>query len=615
MAQLSWSLQAFFFTSVALVRAQEPTGELGPWPSGSLTLLVGMWLAVTCLSQSRLDVLPPTMLACILHEVPIIRRFFTLDRSESILDCILRRKFPWLHNPHPVSLIKQLVFTGINHAGRPVAQEWDALVLLSGGVQYEMSDQAVTLHLPDQIGGCIEAANDSEKKLHLQVTTGLDMRKFSKCVDRLLKELVPPIEPDPLSSSFPNDRLLFLWAGLRAYQRHPNQLRSAADEHNNLLRRGVNYYRPVLDPDDIPPNYPEGEATNTNMTATIPLYISGSQCAEKEMLLDAGNPRLLRLSARHLSFMLGFVEIVCGDWRRPINPLIFYIWTWMQGQETLSDSMVIQFPPSIRFEYPQAAGAEPNTHSGSAYVLDLSEEYHIDVQGGGYYLSLGIWFLNVFSSFLVAFFAIVSGAKPNLATTLGLLFAQPYMLSSSSFRDIGGLPSWNGRKQVRWGKGFKCGLFGGKYHRRQGPSGNSRFRASILYAASWIIWGFRSRLRTTLHFGQPCPAPTWVQAAAYYLEIIAMCIWLTGFFATFLSRVHLIQVIAFIVPFFYLVSVVILVPDTAVPPSAFFWYSELGILCTVPWVAIIHCGPGPTCASVCAYNATIWIHIIASSYF
>jgi hypothetical protein len=189
----------------------------------------------------------------------------------------------------------------------------------------------------------------------------------------------------------PNECLLFLWAGLQEYQRHSKLLRFTADERDKILRRGVDYYRPVLDPDSFPPDYWEGEVAVTDEMEDIILYISGSQCAEKEMLLGAGSPCLLFLTTKQLSVMLGFVEIVCGDWRRPINPVIFCIWAWMQGKQTLPDNMVIQFPPSIRFVYPQEAGGEPTTHSPSAYVLDLSEECDIDVQGGGHVMGFAVW--------------------------------------------------------------------------------------------------------------------------------------------------------------------------------------------------------------------------------
>ena len=70
-------LLAFF--GIARVQAQQPLAEIGGWPSGALTLLVGAWLSIQCLSESKYDVLPTILFARILHRITALRRLLTSD--------------------------------------------------------------------------------------------------------------------------------------------------------------------------------------------------------------------------------------------------------------------------------------------------------------------------------------------------------------------------------------------------------------------------------------------------------------------------------------------------------------------------------------------------------
>jgi hypothetical protein len=63
----------------AFVAAQQPVAELGAWPPGAFTLLVGLWLAGRVLMNGDFDTSLPACAIPIAHQIPGLKKFLSVD--------------------------------------------------------------------------------------------------------------------------------------------------------------------------------------------------------------------------------------------------------------------------------------------------------------------------------------------------------------------------------------------------------------------------------------------------------------------------------------------------------------------------------------------------------
>jgi hypothetical protein len=597
-------LLAFFGT--ARVQAQQPLAEIGGWPSGALTLLVGAWLSIQCLSESKYDVLPTILFARILHRITTLRRFLTSDIPFG-------------------SLTKEVVLTPIEYSGMRIIQEWDSLILPSRGVKFKLSCRSFTFRQVECINGDTEATINHDNMFSLEIVTGLDMERFTQAVDQFLQEM--DLEKDDDKPRI--GELLRLWRALRIYQQCRQQTEWSEDYDQRLFNDGTQHYKrmmkstgPTANQNLEESNETPKDILNSLEKTKMSLHYPDSPYGANELPVGAIMEDEA-VSAKHLAAMLAFTEYICGDSYKGINPLILCIWIWMQGRLHPSDSMVITLPPSRRFIYPQSTTQltqeieEPNRISSAPNVLDLSSD-DWDIDGGTFMNAWKvIWVFSLITSVLIAFFVVVSGGgNPSLATTLGLLFVRPYSIDSN-LHDSGYPPSWNGRRRLRWDNGYACGLFKGKHYKKMGPTGNSLFRCIVVYVASWITWYLRTPLRRAMQFARPAPTSTWVLWVAICFECMAMLAMFMGIFMLIAWR-QVKASIALTINFIALAicfALMVRYMATKQGHKALFWYSELGILTAILYAAVIHRGVGPSHGPFVWYNAIVWIHTIASSCF
>jgi hypothetical protein len=644
--------------SLDLVQAQQPLAELGGWPAGAFTLLGGVWLCIRCLSEQKYDVLPTILFARFLHKVPFLRG---LLRS----------------NEQFGNLTKEVILTSIKYSKSCVIQEWDALIVISKPVDVRFHSgsfvfRQTELRKEHQLRESerdpeVVSADDPNAEgnaFEVEVITKVDMDKFDRVAELLLQRLehLPPNGKDvPLVG-----KLLRLWRGLQIYQQYPQQTRwdppleratGKSYGHSEIDNRVESYLK-------LMSAYPEQISTEIDYPTETPrmqIHYPDAHYAENELPVGA-TAKESAVSADEISLLLAFTEYVCGDRNRAINPLILCIWLWMKGKLHPSDNLLIKLPPSTQFIYPQpdltpkallsepqnqthpsppevkspevttqpaaespppvksalpTPSEEPLVLSRAPNILDLSgEDWEVD---GDTFLNVWkvIWVLSLLSSALIAFFVILSGGgNPNMATTLGLLFCRPYSIDSNP-QDSGYPPSWNGRRRLRWGSGYSCGVFKGTFYKRMGPTGNSLFRATTVHAVSWVTWIWRKQLQTSLNFTQSKPSSIWVLWVAVVLECMATAACFYGTFflmnlrqrkAAFVCGLNFVCVsVMCVLMFRYLIS--------DVGHETVFWCSEMGIAIAIFYPAVIHRGIGPSHGPFVWYTAIVWIHIIASSCF
>jgi hypothetical protein len=63
----------------ALVAAQQPVAELGTWPHGAFTLLVGLWLAGRVMMNDDFDTVLPICARPAAHMIPGLKKFLWVE--------------------------------------------------------------------------------------------------------------------------------------------------------------------------------------------------------------------------------------------------------------------------------------------------------------------------------------------------------------------------------------------------------------------------------------------------------------------------------------------------------------------------------------------------------
>ena len=663
------------FLWIDLVQAQQPLAELGGWPAGAFTALGGSWLCIKCLSESKYDVLPTILFARFLHIIPSLREKLRSDENfgslmkEVVLTTIEYSNKGVIQEWDALIVISKqdvkvqshgdsFTFRQTESTGGDSTEKRRKPDLEEGSIGDSFEIEIITGF---NMAGFEQAARLLLRRLGLAKKDDIKPR-LGKLLRlwRALQIYQQYRKQTRWSSALPRTSGRSLGH---------SEINDNVDYYINLLNWTSSEPNESLNEEDDTEEDDAGEddAHSKHLSALkrtkMTIHYPDAPYRENEVPVGA-TAEEYAVSAKDIAIMLAFTEHVCGDRYKGINPLILCIWIWTQGRLHPSDNLLITLPPSTQFIYPQPElpslkppptpeteslpAMEPRTNSTSEAtsqlvvesqpavelasptpyekphllsrapnVLDLSGiDWEVD---GGTFMNVWkvLWVLSVVSSALIAFFVILSnGGHPNFATTLGLLFGRPYSIDSNS-QDSGYPPSWNGRRQLRWGTGYACGVFKGKFYKRMGPTGNSLFRTTFVYAVSWATWCWRRPLQSSLNFKPSQPSSTWVLWVAVLFEC-------AGTIACFFGIIMLANwgqtkaAFACALNFVSFSIVCALMFRSLIwkeGHDTLFWYSELGVGTAILYAAVIHCGVGPSHGPFVWYNAMVWIHTVASSCF
>jgi len=591
--------------SAEVAWAQQPASELGMWPPGALTLLVGLWLASRNGLHRNYDTSFPLCLVGSMTSFPKFTRLLWPQHTGTSVTSLVLSYLEW--NGHPRDL-EHFMKSG-------VVWRWDILTVYHiGDKPYEQKfirkDGTYQLKFQSPILCNLEFI--------LKFTATADF-EFDQATKDLFVSLFHPTYGTKNQRGA--DTFLLYWRSLRSFEQSGKLFQASYEEYNvGMIWAQVKEYSGKL------ARVPEGDWEGK--TDKLRLYMDNSANLELEDEAAPGS-RFLddTICAGQLVSLLIYVQHFPDS--RDVNPLIPLLWEWTQAYEGQSknDNFFFDLRPHKKqqnrtdMDTPSTRDQTTDTHALNSYIIDLSADGPVTIEGEGVFGSQRYaWFWSTFSGMTITFFATLSGlANPSLATAIGLSLLRPYS-NDNNWKDAGSPVSWNGRRRVRWGTGQTCGIFSGEVKPKMGGAGNSWPRASILLMTSWVTWYFRSELRRLLKFKTPECTSLWVMWAAVGLELFALswvsiqCIILYKHIASkrvaavsLVSAVHMGTIVQ--------LMVMVIRSADAKHVQLLFWVAEAFTLMASVASAQAMIGVGREFMYIHHGVMLLWCHMVASSCF
>lgn len=622
-----------------LVQAQQPIAELGSWPPGALTLLVGLWLAVQSIIGGDFDATPSLCIRPLIHLIPGLKVMLwsrepmgTIIKSLVFSNCAMPQGVPteskigrhdvhdgiweWdiltIYNremgrvPQPNVSVPHTVapkvpqFELIEGNKEEKSEKDDSPTVVSERRGEENGDKVESVSpvkLAEGEAGksksssgvvvSVERRDDPEEECRFKMTI---KTPESSNLDVHLTFTVLTSSKDPHSElsnvhstlwealGKPNtDKFLQYWRCLQAYQ-------STRTLHHMLPKNSK-----ARDIDTS--NLPEEQLPDLDDNETLQIFIGNPPNHSNEAVIGAFMQDKA-LKVKHLMALLRYVKI----FPKPLyaNPLVPLLWWWVEGKAGEQDNMFFTLPEIKIQETPTRPGpyktstvkqptfrstpksptatrrpkllswlwardyTEPNieapvvptasnniTPAPTFCEIELLEGIPV-IDGSDFFgFARFPWIVSTIFGIVITFFTAIAGtSNPNLATAIGLLVLRPYS-NDNNYRDAGVPPSWNGRRQIRWGD-YRCGIFNGPTQVRVGNIGNSIYRFTILMAVAWLTWYWRAPLRDALSFKEIQAVQPWVMWVAFLLEAISTVWIFIGTWILYSWEQYRIAVAAFI---------------------------------------------------------------------
>ncbi|KAF8247045.1 hypothetical protein K440DRAFT_683089 [Wilcoxina mikolae CBS 423.85] len=461
----------------SLVNSQQPVAELGRWPAGAFTLLVGMWLGLKCICDTNYDALPTVSASQLLHKIPWVRREL---RASS----------------HIGTMCKSIVFASpwnVAAGETCIVQEWDTLIVTPEAAEVEDS--------------CIIIASKHSKvkyTISFNGVTGLDLH-YEQATEILF---------DGMGNPSDLETFVKLWRGLRIYQGSPTKARwtneklvtAHLDDAVNFLCE--NMKAPGTKWAIVTASKENKKLCRPLSETTMMIYLEDSICEPSAEVSPGASVRAGHLAADKLALMLAYVKCFCvlpssktsgggtaapeNTYLKQLNPFMPCILFWKLEKLSLDSFHLTLLPTHARGDL-EANRTETMTS------LTADDIWEVDGQQTKSWKTSYVASLAS-GSIVTLFTVLATNINPSLATTIGLMFLKPHT-NDYSLRDAGTPPSWNGRSRIRWEEGgYGCGIFSGTYHKRMGKSGTSAPRVVIIHILSWLTWVWREALRRELGF-------------------------------------------------------------------------------------------------------------------
>ncbi|KAF8544988.1 hypothetical protein BDD12DRAFT_800776 [Trichophaea hybrida] len=410
----------------AFVAAQQPVAELGTWPSGAFTLLVGLWLVGRVMMNGDFDTVLPICTRSITLQIPGLKQIFWIQDQlgVSIGSLVLSsQQYPSrLYNGPPFSRTT-------DHGG---IWEWDKLTMYKvkerPTVSFLRSRKAQTpTNSVDIFEMDIPPPEKSNLSLKLTFTTN-ENTNIVKATQDLFQALFQHPKRGPEST----DMFLQYWRALQFYQHTgDSDQKWSGDiqgESFNILDTVKSYRDKVLEIDKW-----------CDRKRTLRVFVRDAPIASNEVTVGA---MLLEnaIEAGQLVALLIYVQNFPDECE--VNPLIPLLLRWTEGKLSPSDNFVFTLSPiKIKQRNPPH---EPNVSLAVRYCeIDLSDGT-TEIDGLTYFGSSRYpWIASTLCGIVITFFAsIASASTPNLATAIGLLLLRPYT-NDCNYADAGSPPSWN----------------------------------------------------------------------------------------------------------------------------------------------------------------------------
>lgn len=572
--------------------------------------------------DGRFDATLPMCTSSLLHQIPGLKMVMwaTEPMGTAVKFLILS------HSKMPIRVPKK--FTTPQRG----IWEWDALTVYNGWEKkalrfkpVDKDDNEVMEDGEQKFRMGIETPDSANLDLYLTFTTKTDADKLEVAHTKLWNDLDKPT----------TNIFLLYWRGLLACQtaksfEHMWSQSSKASKNTFELTEILNAVKDFKDK-DLKGWKDKGARLN--------IFVGEPLSEPNEITLGAVMERRT-LQAKHLVAMLIYIE----NFPKPseVNPLLPLVWWWAKGWTKETDNMFFTLPtvkikdrtkkPTQNTRHLEGASpttpntlviAKPPAVANASAYCEITLSKGLPQIDGCEYLrtSRAPWVLSTFFGMILTFFtSLAASSNPSLATSVGLLFLKPYS-NDYNFLDAGCPPSWNGRRQIRWGNGANsnmCGIFNGPTRLRAGNTGNSLCRALILTAVAWLTWGWQSELRRALSFGEIHGAPGWVMWVALAIEIsLVIC----GPGAIYIiyprwSHTWLATVIFIFTLYVTTVSGLMLrYLLTGKGLKTLFFVSEGYMLVAAPLCTFTHVGSGVKNGSIQVVCMFFWLHLVATSCF